>query len=299
MSTPAIYPRLTEKLFGSPLMLHQPTAVHFGMALLKQTGIIESPAQLIQQPSGEKKTRHLASAIEERTDRLPYRVQRVIEVVGSVAVVFMDGVIDKHVSSMDLECYGGCDLADIDAALSFCRDEPTIAKVVIVSDTPGGSVIGVHETALRVAELARMKPVYVYIQTDCCSAGYYIASQATHIVSSMTARVGSIGVILAIVELEKQLQMDGVGVQVIKGGKFKDMGAFWRKLTEEEWKLLEARSAELYNRFKSTVTSNRLRVSDDTMQGQCFDGIEAEDRWLVDELTGETLDEFVSRLLLS
>lgn len=299
MSTAAIYPRLTEKLFGSPLMLHNQTAVHFGRALLKQSGIIETASAPTESTHRIRRLVSQASVIEERSDSLPERVQRVLEVVGDIGIVFMDGVIDKHVSAMDMECYGGCDLEDIDAALSFFRDEPTIRQVLIVANSPGGSVIGVHETALRVAALDRIKPVTTYIATDCCSAAYYICSQSRRIVSSMTARVGSIGIILAIVELERQLEMEGIGVQVIKSGKFKDMGAFWRKLTDEEFALLQAKSTELHNRFKEAVTSNRSRIAPESMEGQSFYAIEAEDRWLVDELTTETLDEFVSRMLLS
>jgi protease-4 len=54
----------------------------------------------------------------------------------------------------------------------------------------------------------------------------------------------------------------------------------------------------MYADFKSAVTSKRPKVADSTMQGQWFDGASADELYLVDELSNDTLDERVSRLLV-
>lgn len=283
-----IYPRLFNKLFLQPVMLADHARIPFERALLQAMGYLPSA--------------HVAPAPQPHqvdTSTLHWRTQRVFQQVGSIAIVTIDGVIDKCVDSFELSCYGGCDLADVDNALALCRDDAGITQVILAINSPGGSVTGTPETAARVAALDRVKPVTAWAPVDCCSAAYYIASQSRRIVAAPSARIGSIGTIRAVLDMSEALKEAGLNLQVIKGGKFKDMGAQWRPLTDEEVSILQTEIDELTTRFREAVTSNRPRVSMDSMQGQCFDGIKAEDLWLVDELSAETLDEFVSRLLLS
>jgi len=282
MSANAIYPRLFTKLFASPLMLHAPVRATFERELISQISAQRSGAS---QPK--------AAAESERQ----YRQSRVFQKVGSVAVVSIEGVIDKRVSMMDLDCYGGCDLADVDDALNQAAD-PSIKSVLLYVNTPGGSVTGTPETAARLAELAKMKPVEAYVDVMACSAGYYIASQATRIVATPSAILGSIGVYMAILDMSRALEMEGIEVQMIKAGKWKDSGSPYRSLTDEERDRMQASVTRMHAQFKAAVKSRRPKVQDSTMEGQWMDGTEADELYLVDELTNETPDERISRLLV-
>ena len=188
------------------------------------------------------------------------------------AVIYLSGVIDKHVQLMDLDCYGGVDLDDIDAALIQCGQDNAIKNVMLAFDTPGGSVVGVHETAMLVAELAARKNVFAFTDSLCASAGYYIASQASQIFTTYSASLGSIGVYCALLDYTQWLEDQGVQVNLIKAGKFKAMGAPFKKLTADERALLQERTNKIYDMFTDTVQSTRPQVSIDTMQGQCFFG---------------------------
>jgi signal peptide peptidase SppA len=282
MSANAIYPRLFTKLFASPLMLHAPVRATFERELISQ---ISAQRSGVSQPK--------AAAESERQ----YRQSRVFQKVGSVAVVSIEGVIDKRVSMMDLDCYGGCDLADVDNALNQAAD-PSIKSVLLYVNTPGGSVTGTPETAARLAELAKMKPVEAYVDVMACSAGYYIASQATRIVATPSAIIGSIGVYMAILDMSRALEMSGIREHVIKAGKWKDTGSPYRALTDEEHERLQAGVTRMHAQFKAAVKSKRPKVQDSTMEGQWMDGTEADELYLVDELTNETPDERISRMLV-
>ncbi len=190
-------------------------------------------------------------------------------------------------------------LADVDDALSICANDAGITKVLLSMNTPGGSVTGTPETAARVAALRELKEIHAFIDVQCCSAGYYIASQAHHIAAAPSACIGSIGVYMAILDATRAIEMEGYKVQMIKSGRYKGMGAPWNPLSKEETAMLQRQCDVVFEAFQEACTALRPQIKDETMQGQWFDGIEAEDRWPVDELTNENLDEYVSRLLLS
>lgn len=273
-------PTAFHKLFCSPLLLHAPVREQLERGLLAHMGIVTS------------------EAISNDTDKskLSYRVGSIYNTFRNVAVVKIHGVIDKMISEFEMDCYGGCDLADVDKALALAANDPAIDTVVLDLHTPGGSVVGTPETAARVAEIRKTKEVHAYTSTMCCSAGYYIASQADQISAAPSAIVGSIGVYMAILDITRQLDLEGIKVELIKAGRLKAMGASFKELTEEERDFLQAGVDSVYADFKKAVTTLR-KVDDETMQGQWFDGTEGQRRGLVDSLVMENLDEYVSQLI--
>lgn len=229
--------------------------------------------------------------------QLPWRLQRVYQKIGNVAVVRVHGVIDKKISAMDLDCYGGCDLADVDDALSMAENDPDVDTVVLDMHSPGGSVTGTPETAARIASMRKSMEIHSYCSTLCCSAAMWIASQADHVAVARSAIMGSIGVYIALLDETKALEMEGLKVELIKAGRLKAMGASFKELTDEERELLQASVDRTWVEFKKGVTAVR-KVDEETMQGQWFDGAEAKKRGLADQVTADSLDEYVSGLLL-
>jgi protease-4 len=286
------YPHLFSKLFCSALMLRPIERNAFEQHLLQHMGLTGAPGPMII--GGQAIGHPEPKAMDER--EATYRRGRVFEKFGDVAVIHIDGVIDKRVSMFDLDCYGGVDLADVDAALSRVAGDASISKVVLDINSPGGSVVGVHETFTRIQELAKTKEVHAYVNCLCCSAGYYIASAADVIAAAPSAIVGSIGVYIAMLDASKWAEIEGLSMHMIKAGKWKDTGSPWRPLTDEEKAKLQASVDSMHAQFRAAVRTNR-DVEDDAMEGQWMPAEEAEKLGLVDSLTIETLDEYVSRLL--
>lgn len=206
-------------------------------------------------------------------------------------------MIDKRISSFDLSCYGGCDLADVDTALAHAMTDPRVEVIVLDIHSPGGSVIGVHETYTRIMALAETKEVHAYVNCMACSAGYYLASAADHIAAAPSAIVGSIGVYLAMLDASRWYEAEGLKINVMQGGKWKTMGAEWKPLEDEERAKLQSGVDSMYTQFKAAVNAKRPQVADETMQGQWMTGAEGQPLGLVDALTGDTLDEYVTALL--
>lgn len=271
------YPHLFAKLFQQPLLLDASVRESFQRQLL---GYMQAGGVPVAAVSPEVRA--------QRVD--------IYQGIGDVAVIQFHGVVDKQISLADLECYGGLDLNDVDAALSRAATDPKVSTVVLDMHSPGGSVTGVPETAARVASLREKKEVHAYVGTLCCSAAYYIASQCDRIAAAPSARVGSIGVYLALIDESKALEMEGLKVDLIKAGRLKGMGASFKAVTDEERAIFQAEVDGIWAAFKAACTALR-DISEEDMQGQSFDGTSAMARKLVDEITGASLDEYVGSLL--
>lgn len=283
------YPHLFAKLFRSPLMLRDIEREVFEQHLLtRMTG--GQAAEFLARPETPKAA---------DTGRMSWRTARIFEQFGDVAVIHIDGVIDKRISEMDMSCYGGCDLADVDTALSICASDPGINRIVLDIHSPGGSVVGVHETWQRIKAMQETdKEVHAYINALACSAGYYLASAADQISAAPSAIVGSIGVYLAVLDASKWMELEGLNLQMIKAGKWKDTGSQHRPLSEEETAKLQAEVDAMHAQFKAAVTENRA-IAPEAMEGQWMTAQQGHAQGLVDELTLATLDEFVAELLSS
>jgi len=276
-------PHLFAKLYASPLLLHEPARRSFEQHLLAHMGA----GGTITEPAAQS----------GRLDMQRARIDSLYEQAGNIAVIRFHGVVDKMISQFEMDCYGGLDLADVDAALARAQNDPAINTVVLDIHSPGGSVTGTPETAARVATLRETKEVHAYTATLCASAAYYIASQADFIVAAPSALVGSIGVYMAVLDESRALELEGIKVEFIKGGRLKGMGASFKALTDEERDLMQAEVDRIWGDFKAAVTTLR-DIEDEDMQGQVFSGMEAERRGLVDAATALSLDEYVSALLL-
>ena len=271
------FPHLFTKLFCSPIALRDVERNAFEAYLLNR----------IQAPTHQA-SEHIRTGNE--------RTESILSRFGDVGIVKIHGVIDKRISQAEMECYGGCDLADVDAALSILASDATISTVVLDVNSPGGSVVGVPETAARIAAIAETKEVHAFIDVMACSAGYWLASQADKITANPSAIVGSVGVYMAILDASRMMEDEGLRLQMIKAGKFKDLGSSHRPLTDEETAMLQADVDKLHANFRAAVNAKRT-IPNEATEGQWMNAGDSIQFGLVDELTNANLDEFVASLI--
>ena len=172
------------------------------------------------------------------------------------------------------------------------RENPFVADdsvrgIMLMIDSPGGTVGGVPELASVVAEARQSKRIVAYVDGMACSAAYWIASQADEIVVSESASVGSVGVYLPMLDSSRAMEMSGLKQQVIKSGIFKGMGLPGTSLTPEQLSFLQQSVTSLHDDFMQAVNSGRGRkLKPDDMQGQDFSGRDAVARGFADEVGG-------------
>lgn len=271
------YERLFAKLFCNPLLLETGTRVAFERTLL---GLMSGgPAEAAQ-----------FEMRKQDPERQDARADRILEVRGDTALIHIDGSIDKHLSSFEMMCFDATDLNDVDRALASVGNDNSIANVMLVLNSPGGSVTGVPETGDRIAALAKEKNVFAFTDSMCCSAAYWLASQADQIFGTASAQVGSIGVYLALMDQSRRLEDMGLKVETIRSGSLKAAGAAWRPLSEDERDHFQDLVDQIGSNFRQAVTSKRPEVSEDTMQGQSFFGETALEAGLVDAVVSDLQD---------
>lgn len=171
--------------------------------------------------------------------------------------------------------------------LEGLRESRRIRAVVLDIDSPGGSVAASEQLYSSVARLNERKPVVAFIRGYGASGAYMTACAARRIVALSGAIVGSIGVIAIHPVLEGLLQRSGVGVEVSKSGRLKDMGAPWRGPTDEERAKSQGLVDELNAGFLSLVARARHLDEERVRElatGEVFTGRRAQEMGLVDEL---------------
>ena len=89
------------------------------------------------------------------------------------------------------------------------------------------------------------------------SGGYYISLPADYILAHPTTLTGSVGVIMLMPKVSELMDKIGVGVDIHKFGKNKDMASPFRPATAEENKLLQEITDDFGNRFIMLVKTHR------------------------------------------
>lgn len=262
------YPRLISKLYCSPIMI-----------LPAARAALEQALEAHLAGGGIMDRRQVTEG-----DDIPYRVQRVYQREGSLGIIRIDGIIDKHVSMFELDCYGGCDLDDVDAAVAQASADENVKHVLLLVNSPGGSATGTPETARRVRALAAQKPVTAFSDTVIGSAAYYIASQASEIVITESAEVGCVGTYMALLDATRAMEMEGLTVNLIKAGKFKAMGASFKTLEDAERAWFQAQIDQLNAGFVGAVQTARPAIPREALEGQTYIGAAALDVSLADSL---------------
>lgn len=200
---------------------------------------------------------------EESEEEKPYKV------INRIAVVPAFGVIGKHLSRMQIWC-GGLDLDTLCANLKQAVDDPYVESVVLWFNSPGGTVIGTAEAARFIDRMSQTKPIYAYTDRLMCSCAYWLASQCTQIFSAPSAMIGNVGVFMTWLDRTEQAAQEGVKLEVIKAGEFKNIPHPLQKLSKEARALLTSEIAASREQFFSAITSKRPEVKDEDAQGQCW-----------------------------
>jgi len=210
---------------------------------------------------------------------------------GNVAVVYLSGPIAE--SEGGLPFFGGeITPRTVRQYLERAERDRAIKAVVLRLDSPGGAVAASQEIASMIKDFQERtgKPVVVSMGDMAASGGYYISAYAKGIVAEPGTLTGSIGAIWVHFDLQKLLEEKlGVKPQVMKAGKYKDMFAGFRSLTEEERERVQKLIDEVYNQFIKAVAEGRELPEEEVRRlatGELFTGAEALKLRLVDRLGG-------------
>ncbi len=220
----------------------------------------------------------VARSFNDRGAQLPQPRQSnpLLSVEDGIGTVSIDGPILRKPDVFARVLMGATSSDDIGAALREAGQRDDIKAVFLDIDSPGGTVAGTPELAATVASINERKPIYAFSSSLMCSAAYWIASQARAIYATPSARVGSIGVVQAIIDDSAALDAKGIKVEVFSVGKYKAMGAPGTPLTDDQRELIHSNLAETAQEFHAAVLSRGRAIPAEAMEGQTFSGRQAQ-----------------------
>lgn len=207
-----------------------------------------------------------------------------------VALVRVSGTITGGGSGSDM--WGGASAGseDIVDQLERARKSSTARAIVIRINSPGGSAAGSEEIYNQIMRVRRAgKPVYASMADVAASGGYYIASACDRIYADANTITGSIGVIFSLADMSELFRKIGYRPEVLKSGKFKDIGSPARPLTPEERKLIQDMITDIYETFLKSVAEGRGVDAEKirpVADGRMFTGRQALKLKLVDGIGG-------------
>ena len=218
--------------------------------------------------------------LQDQAEALPFRMR------GDTAVLPIRGHILRRVpwyfAELGIEACGTEELAQ---SLLVADRSPRVASVELLIDSPGGTISGLEAAALTLASI--QKPTSVRASGNCCSAAYWLASQAKSIVAEPGTVFGAIGVYSVIWDTSRAAETAGVKVHVIKSGEHKGVGEFGAPISEEQLKHLQLLVDAAAAKFKAAVQTGRglsAAEVDGVATGECWFAERALELRLIDQI---------------
>lgn len=197
---------------------------------------------------------------------------KLLSVEGGIGTVALRGPMMRNPDVIDQLVFGATDTEEVLAAVHEASEREDVQAILLDIDSPGGSVNGTPELAAAVAAASKSKAVYAFSAGQMCSAAYWVASQCDAVYATPSARVGSIGVILPVVDSSEAFAQAGLKMEVFAAGKFKSAGTPGTSLTDEQKDWLQSEVEEIAADFRSAVLARGRKIPDEAMEGQTFSG---------------------------
>lgn len=195
--------------------------------------------------------------------------------------------------------YGATTYNDIRDAAIYAAQDPNAKGILLDIDSGGGAVSGMLDTAGLLALIDKqVKPVHSYTSGTMASAAYGLGVAGRSVHASQTSVVGSIGVLAVHRENSQMMKDMGIGVTVMRSGKYKALVNSDEPLTDPAKAQLQQQLDSTYGVFANWVADQlgtTVTLVDQNMaQGREFLGQAAVDVGLVASI--ETFDSMVNKI---
>lgn len=178
----------------------------------------------------------------------------------------------------------------ISRAIRTVRKDDKVKAVVLRVNSPGGSALASDVIWREVKLTKEVKPIIVSMGDLAASGGYYISAAADSIFAQPNTITGSIGVFGIIPNMQGFFNDKlGITFDVVKTGKFADLGSINRPLTAQEEAIIQRSVNKIYDTFTKKVADGRDKSQsyiDSIGQGRVWTGSQALELGLVDKLGG-------------
>ncbi len=180
------------------------------------------------------------------------------------------------------------DVTVVQQVRALMRDEGA-AAVVLMIDSGGGAVVAAEAMTAALEQLAKTRPLVVYMNAVAASGGYYVATPARWIVAQAGTITGSIGVVTAkpiTSELRNKLH---VTTQTFTRGANADIYSDTHAFSDAQRAQVRTSIEVVYQHFIERVAASRkldVAAVDEVGGGRVWTGAQALEHGLVDQLGG-------------
>lgn len=161
--------------------------------------------------------------------------------------------------------------------IQYAIDHPEVRAVVLVFDSPGGTVVDTESIYMELTRLREKKPVVTAVNAMAASGAYYLSANTDYIYAKPTSLVGNIGVIGYLPPAPFVIE------DIITTGPYK----LWGAPRDSDMRQIEMVKQGFFEAVK-LGRGEKLTAGDDVIfSGQIWAGVEAVRLGIADELGTE------------
>lgn len=235
-------PRLANRLFNRPLLATPHYAQVIASVLAPRVGIQAplSPAEY---------------GVTERPERLPMLTQAGVYVLPVTGGLIHRGDRVDAMSGLTAYTY-------LENELKAALDSREVKAILLDIDSPGGEAGGAFELADSILTARKIKPIWAIANTLACSGAYLVGCSAERFFATVSAQVGSIGVVTMHVDMSGALEKRGLVTTLIYAGRHKVDGNPYEPLPDDVRADIQASVDQTYRLFVEQVAARRPLTAD-------------------------------------
>ena len=179
------------------------------------------------------------------------------------------------------------DATEVVQKIDKAAQNPKVKGILFCVNSPGGAVAPSIEISEAIKRAQKQKPVVVYAKGTLASGSYYASIWADKIIANPGSMVGSIGVIMQGADLSELMGKVGIKSQVVKAGKYKQIGTTDRPWTPYEVNELNKVIQGTYDMFTHDVATARgldIKKRDSFANAHIFTAMQAKNVGLIDAI---------------
>ena len=167
---------------------------------------------------------------------------------------------------------------DLIAQIDYARSHPEIRAVVLVIDSPGGTVADTEAVYLELLKLRQARPVVASINSMAASGAYYLTVGTDYAFAKPTSDVGNIGVI------GYMPAAPGIYEDILSTGPYK----LWGSPRDTSMRQIEMIKQGFYGAVKAGRGARLTASPDLVLSGQIWPASEALRLGLIDALGAQS-----------
>ncbi len=176
-----------------------------------------------------------------------------------------------------------------DRALADVTEDGKARALIVVINSPGGTVVGGESLFRLLRKVAETKPVAAVMGEMATSAGYMTALGADRLFARSGTITGSIGVILQTADITGLLEKLGIKPEVVKSGPLKAQPNPFEPFSAQARAVARAVVLDIHDMFIDMVAERRGLARGEVVvlaDGRIYTGRQALANGLIDALGG-------------